>query len=110
VTPPTSSGDCVASTVVSRIAPYGTAIAMALDMIYLPPTSIVPFANGVPETTIVIGAPILIALVLALAVCLGAIVIGAVAARRSRRHGTVRWPAIIVTAGGALARRRAREA
>ena len=86
-------GDCVAS-----------------DMIYLPPTSIIPFANGVPGTTIVIGAPILIGLGLAFALCLGAIAVGSVAGWRSRRRGTVRWPAIIVTAGGVFARRRAREA
>jgi hypothetical protein len=79
-------------------------------MIYLPPTSIVPFANGVLETTIVIGAPILIGLGLAFALCVGAIAVGSVSGRRSRRRGTLRWPAIIVTAGGALARRRAREA
>ncbi len=78
-------------------------------MTYLPPTAILPYGSGVAGTTIVVGTPILLALGLAFALCVGAIAIGALMGRRHRRPH--RWPALVVGAVvTAFARRHPREA
>jgi hypothetical protein len=74
-------------------------------MIPFPSSGILPIATGVPAMTVVVGTPILLALALAFALCLGVIVAAALSRRASRGHRVTRWPAIVASAGGAVVRR-----
>ena len=74
-------------------------------MVSIPSSALFPIAGGVPMMTVAIGTPILIALALVFALCLGVIVAAALPRCASRGYGVSRWPAGIVSASGAVMRR-----
>jgi hypothetical protein len=76
-------------------------------MVYLPPSGLIPAPDGVPGMTIVVGTSLLEALGLAVALCLGAMVVVMLAGRQSWGRGAGRSPSIAPLARGVPADRRA---